>query len=221
MRIPATFLGLLVFTGLACAHDVSRSDSKIEIQGREVRVTLTLNVRELQNPVIPPGPLDLDKEIGNIFDAVQRHYFVTSPAVPIRTTLEKYSALAGSLIQLRILYVFEQDVTSLDVKSTLFEIMPAGHQHLMNVRLNGTLHEAILDSRTQQATFSGVKATNLQTLLEVSSASASSIFSRATIIWLFCSGFSSPPLRSVRSSRSLRLSRSRTASRWRSRHSTS
>src|ERR1700735_3366337 len=34
----------------------------------------------------------------------------------------------------------------------------------MNVRLNGTLHEAILDARTQQATFSGVKATNLQTL---------------------------------------------------------
>ncbi len=163
MRIPATLLGLAVSAGLAFAHDVSRSDSKVEIQGREVRVALTLNVRELQNPVIASDPLNLDQDIGRIFDAVQRHYFITSPAVPIRTTLEKYSALAGTLIQLQILYVFDQDVTTLDVKSTLFEIMPAGHQHLMNVRLNGTLHEAILDSRTEQATFSGVKATNLQT----------------------------------------------------------
>ena len=38
-----------------------------------------------------------------------------------------------------------------------------GHQHLMSVRLNGTLHEAILDSRTQTGHFTGVKATNLQT----------------------------------------------------------
>ena len=50
------------------------------------------------------------------------------------------------------------------MKSTLYEVMPAGHQHMMSVRLNGTLHEAILDSRTPEATFSGVKATNLQTL---------------------------------------------------------
>jgi glucan phosphoethanolaminetransferase (alkaline phosphatase superfamily) len=42
--------------------------------------------------------------------------------------------------------------------------MPAGHQHMMNVRLNGTLHEAILDSRTQEATFSGVETTHLQTV---------------------------------------------------------
>ncbi len=34
----------------------------------------------------------------------------------------------------------------------------------MSIRLNGTLHEAILNSRTQQAAFSGVKATNLETL---------------------------------------------------------
>ena len=33
--------------GPASAHDVSRSDSKIEIQGREVRVTFTLNPLEL------------------------------------------------------------------------------------------------------------------------------------------------------------------------------
>ena len=163
-RIIAVLLGLGVFAGLACAHDVSRSDSKVAIQGREVRISLTLNVTELQNPVIGSSPFKLDKEIGRIFDAVQNHYFVRSTAVPVRTSLEKYSVLAGPLIQLQILYVFEQDVTTLEVKSTLFEIMPAGHQHMMNVRLNGTLHEAVLDSRTQESTFTGVQETKLQTM---------------------------------------------------------
>jgi hypothetical protein len=154
MRFVAMFLGLAT---LASAHDVSRSDSKVEIQGKEVRVYLTLNYKELQNPALASA------EIQPIFNAVQHHYFVSDPAAPIRTTLEKYSALGGPLIQLRILYTFERDVAALTVKSTLHEIMPAGHQHLMSVRLNGTLHEAILDSRTPEAQFTGVQTTNLQT----------------------------------------------------------
>jgi hydrogenase/urease accessory protein HupE len=41
--------------------------------------------------------------------------------------------------------------------------MPAGHQHMMNVRLNGVVHQAILDARTQEATFSGLQETKLLT----------------------------------------------------------
>jgi hypothetical protein len=154
MRIAAMFLAL---ASVLAAHDVSRSDSKVEIQRKEVRVFLTLNYKELQNPAIT------SPEIEPIFNAVKRHYFVTSPTSPILTILEKYSALGGPLIQLQILYTFEQTVTALTVKSTLHEIMPPGHQHLMSVRLNGALHEAILDSRTPEATFTGAQATNLQT----------------------------------------------------------
>jgi hypothetical protein len=164
MRILAMALALvLAVAGPAWAHDVSRSDSKIEIQGREVRVVLTLNTKELTAPLVATDPLNLDRDIGRIFDAVERHYFVTSPAAPVETRLEKYWALAGPLVQLQILYVFEQDVARLDVRSTLYEIMPAGHEHMMNVRLNGTLHEAILDAKTSQASFSGVNETKLQT----------------------------------------------------------
>ena len=155
MRIAAMFLAL---ASVLAAHDVSRSDSKVEIQGKEVRVFLTLNYKELQHPVIA------SPEMEPIFNAVQHHFFVTSPAAPIQTTLEKYSAIGGPLIQLRILYTFEQDITTLNVKSTLHQIMPAGHQHFMSVRLNGTLHEAILDARTQEAAFTGVQATKLKTL---------------------------------------------------------
>lgn len=143
---------LVAFAGAAVAHDVSRSDSKIDIQGREVRVRLTLNVTELRNVT------------GSVPDAILRHFSVKSPDPALETTVEKYELLPGSLAQTRILYVFPRDVSALEVQSTLFQIMPAGHQHLMTVRLNGTLHEAILDARTRQAIFTGVKATNFQTL---------------------------------------------------------
>ena len=138
--------------GLAGAHDVSRSDSKIDIQGHEVRVTLTLNPTEL-----------LDKSAA-VPDVVLRRYFVTSQTAPVAVKVEKYSMLPGSLARMEILYIFPQDVTTLQVRSTLYEIMPAGHQHLISVRLSGILHEEILDSRTQQTTFTGVKSTNLQTM---------------------------------------------------------
>jgi hypothetical protein len=191
----------------------------VEIQGREVRVALTLNVKELQNPVIASGPLYLDKEIGRIFDAVRRHFLITSPAVPIETRLEKYSVLAGSLIQMQILYVFERDVAMLDVKSTLFEIMPAGHQHLMSVRLNGTLHEAILDSRTQEASFSGVQETKLQTFWRFLRLGVEHIFTGydhlAFLLGLLVATTTLGSLVKI-----IPHSRSPTASRWRWRHST-
>jgi hydrogenase/urease accessory protein HupE len=164
MRTSAALLSLVfLFNGLAKAHDISRSDSKVEIEGREVRVALTLNVRELKNPVITAHTLSTE-DIQRIFEAVERNYFVSSPSAPVKTTLETYSALGGPLIQLRILNVFALDVHRLDVKSTLYRIMPAGHQHLISVRLNGILHEAILDAKTPEAAFSGTQATSLQTM---------------------------------------------------------
>lgn len=142
---------LLAFATTALAHDVSRSDSKIEVQGREVRATVTLNVTELKDKADP------------VPDIVLGHYSVKSQDLPVGTTVEKYELQPGNLAQTRILYLFPRDVTALEVRSTLYEVMPAGHQHLMSVKLNGVLHESILDAKTHQAGFSGVKATNLQT----------------------------------------------------------
>jgi len=162
-----TLAALCAFLGAvpAFAHDVSRSDSKIEIEGREVRVTLTLNLKELLSPAIPLESFRLDRDVGLVFNAVRSHFIVSSPALPVSTRLEDYSVPGGSLVRLRILYTFEQPVTALTVKSTLPEIMAAGHQHLLSVRLNGTLHQSILDARTTEVTFSGVQSTNLQTFI--------------------------------------------------------
>lgn len=166
MRALAVLLAMAV-AGPAVAHDVSRSDSKIEVQGRAVRATLTLNANELRNS---------GRDATGIFDSVRRHFFVTSSAAPIDVRLEKFSVLAGSLIRLDVVYTFEQNVSRLHVRSTLDQIMPAGHQHLMSVRLNGTLHEAILDARTPEASFSGVRETRLRTFLRFTRLGVEHIF---------------------------------------------
>jgi hypothetical protein len=165
MRAPVTALALLfALLAPARAHDVSRSESKVDIDGREVRVLFTLNPAQLRDPVMPA---QVPEAIGSIYALVQQHYSVRSPAAARgeepRVSLEKYEMLANYLMRMEVLYVFGQDVREIEITSTLDQIMQAGHEHLMSVRLNGTLHEAILNAGTPSARFTGVQATNWQT----------------------------------------------------------
>lgn len=165
MRVLAL---LLAFCALAPAHDILRTEAKVQVNGRQVRVSFTINLFELADPVVPGNPRatvqQLDQTIGKIFDSIQRHYILRSPAAPLKATLGQYTLIDGNVVHLEAEYLFEQDITALDVSSSLYRIMPPGHKLLMSVVLNGTLHQAILDSSTTQATFSGTATTNLETL---------------------------------------------------------
>ncbi len=154
----------------AQAHDMARSESKIEIKDREVHVVLTLNLLELRDPVLrfdPTGRMtvdDLDRDIGAIYESVKRHYILRNPDAPVRATLERYVLIDGHAVHMEILYVFEHQVTTLEVTSRLDQVMAPGHQHLLTVMLNGTLHEGVLNAGSPQATFTGFGATRLQTM---------------------------------------------------------
>jgi hypothetical protein len=163
MRAPVAALALLfAVIAPARAHDVSRSESKVEIGGREVRVLFTLNPEQLKSPVVPAHVPD---EIRSIWESVQQHYEVRSPAAPVRVDLEKYEMLANYLLQMTARYEFATDVKEIRITSTIDQIMQPGHEHLMSVRLNGTLHEAILNAQSPSVSFSGVQATKWQTFL--------------------------------------------------------
>lgn len=161
-------IALLAFPALA--HDMARSESKIEVRDREVKVALTLNLLELRDPVLhfdSTGRMtvdDLDRDIGAIYESVKRHYAVRDPDAPVRTTLERYVLIDGHAVHLEMLYVFEHEVTALDVTSTLDQVMAPGHQHLLTVILNGTLHEGVLNASSPHATFTGFGTTRLQTM---------------------------------------------------------
>jgi hypothetical protein len=153
MKLALALIGM-AFAPAAFAHDVTRSDSKIEVEGKEVRVALTLNIRELRSG----GNTD----VTHIYDIVRQHYFVLAPGDPAAISLQDSQAIGGPLLQLRIVYTFPNDVTMLSVRSTLYEVMPAGHQHLMSVRAHGFLQEAILEAGRTDATFDATKPSTLK-----------------------------------------------------------
>lgn len=171
MRIAAAVVTLSAFiVGQAWAHDILRSESRVVVNGREARAAFTLNLFELTDPVIPTPASgrttiqQLDQVIGGIFDSVERHYVLRAADPPVTVTRGDYTLIDGNVVHLEIVYLFPEDVTKLEVTSTLHDIMPPGHQHLMSVLMNGTLHEAILDPRTTHAVFTGVSTTRLQTM---------------------------------------------------------
>ena len=57
------------------------------------------------------------------------------------------------VLQLDLLYEFANDVTQLEVDSTLFQITQPGHQHLVSVNLDGVVHEGVLNAGNQSAVF--------------------------------------------------------------------
>jgi hypothetical protein len=174
-RVPrtATFLAIcMTFAILARAHDILRSESNLQAGGRTVRAVFILNLFELKDPVVPGNPhatvAQLDGSIGKIFDSVQRHFFLRNflptPDAPVRTTLGQYTLVDGNVVHMEALYFFERDIDTLEVASTLYEIMPPGHRLLMAVTLNGILHQAVLDAGTTRARFTGTSAAPWQTV---------------------------------------------------------
>jgi hypothetical protein len=167
MRLALIFLAALL---PAVAHDMARSESKIEVRGEEVRAVLTLNLLEFHDPALrfdAGGHMTVNglaRNIGAIFDSVQRHYMVRGPDVPARTDLQRYVLIDGHAVHMEILYVFDHPVNTLDVTSTLYQAMTPDHQHLLTVKLNGTLHEGVLNASSPHATFTGTEATRLQTV---------------------------------------------------------
>jgi len=150
------------------AHDILRGESNLQAGGRRVRAMFILNLFELKDPVVPGNPratiAQLDRSIGKIFDPVARHYSLRAPDAPVRTTLGQYTLMDGNVVHMEVLYFFERDITTLEVTSTLYEIMPPGHRLLTSVTLNGIVHEAILDAGATCARFTATIATPWQTV---------------------------------------------------------
>jgi HupE / UreJ protein len=154
----ATWLSICPLVLLpAEAHDVSRSESRILVRGRGVRIQLRLNLLELRyvdanhNGFISLE--ELDKSIAQIYSDVSNNFSVRAPDLPIQTTLVSYKVVEDHVADMQVDCVFSHDVRELDVTSTLFRITQPGHQHLTSAELNGTVYEAVLTSSNPSATF--------------------------------------------------------------------
>jgi hydrogenase/urease accessory protein HupE len=164
--ILALFL-CCAFSGSVSGHDISQSDSRLEVHGHEVRVAFRLNLVELGyvdangNGFISYD--ELDNSIGRVYADIKQHYVLQGPALPIQITLERYGVIEDHMLDAEIVYEFPQEVTQLRVTSTLYQITRPGHQHLTSANLNGTIHEAVLNAANPTAVFSSDDASTMKT----------------------------------------------------------
>jgi hydrogenase/urease accessory protein HupE len=170
----ASFASLMITLFLCCAfcgsvsgHDVSQSESRLEVHHHEIRVTFRLNLLELGyvdangNGFISYD--ELDNSIGRVYTDIKQHYIIRGPALPTQITLERYGVVEDHVLDAEIVYEFPQEVRQLRVTSTLYQITRPGHQHLTSANLNGTIHEAVLNAANQTAVFSSDDASTVKT----------------------------------------------------------
>jgi hypothetical protein len=147
-----------VFSAAARAHDVPRSESRVQVHGREAQVVLRLNLLELGYVDLNGDNLisydEMDRAIDRIYADVKQHYVLRSPALPTQITLEREGVIEDHVLDMQLLYVFPQNVTQLQVNCTLYQVTQPSHEHLISVTMEGVVHEAVLDRGTPSANFS-------------------------------------------------------------------
>jgi HupE/UreJ protein len=151
------WVAIVLVTGTGSAHDMSRSESRVDVHGREARVALRFNLLELRDvDTNGDGAIsydELDAAIDRIYAQIKQHYIVGDPGPPVQVTLKRYGISDGHVLDLELLYVFPREVTTLQVSSTLHQIAQSGHQHLISVRFDDGLQESVLDSANPTAVF--------------------------------------------------------------------
>jgi hypothetical protein len=141
----------------ADAHDIPRSESQIDVQGRNAQVTLKINLLELNYVDANGDGLisydELDKVIDRVYAEIRKNYILRAPDLPTQVTLQRYSVVEGHVLQAELLYVFAADIHQVDVTSTFDHIMQQGHQHLVTFGRDQAAQEAVLDSGSPHVTF--------------------------------------------------------------------
>lgn len=152
-----------------CAHDVPRSESRIDVHGREVRVEFRLDLLELgyvdRKGTGFVSTDELDNSINRIYQDFKQHFVICAPDPPIQITLKRYRVVEEHLVAMELEYQFSHDVTDLTLTSTLSQITRPVHQHLANVNMNGTLEEAVLNASNPTATFTSGEPNAFRTFL--------------------------------------------------------
>jgi hypothetical protein len=164
-----------MFAALGClraipltAHEIGQSISRIDVRGRDVSVVLTFSLLELgyvdRNGDQVVSYDELDPAIERVYADIRKHYVLQAPAAPVKATLSRYAVIDDHILQMDLLFAFEQDVSQLDVTSTLFQITRPDHQDLIGVTMDGTVQESVLNQRNHRVVFTPVETSRLETM---------------------------------------------------------
>jgi hypothetical protein len=150
--VLGTFLTILMGGAPASAHDFSTSYSRIEVNGSQVDIMLTLSLLDLHT-----GPvLDVDQDglvstdefeqgLVVLFDAIRENYHVRDPDAPLESVVAGYEFVAENVARIDIAYTFDGDVNDLTIVSTLDRLTQADHRHLLQIGEGDQARHAVLD----------------------------------------------------------------------------
>jgi hypothetical protein len=153
----------------ASAHEFSRSTSRISVEGRTVRASLTIGATDLhQGPAVDlngdgfASIEEIDAAIEPVFAAIKTHYRLTADgAAPTSVILDRYGLASPDTLRLDLQLTFAAPVTALAIDSTLHQLTQPDHRHLAHAVIHGTSHEAVLDGSVTHADFqAGLSATS-------------------------------------------------------------
>jgi hydrogenase/urease accessory protein HupE len=166
--LAAASLFLAAASTLA-AHDLYRSESRLEVHGREVHAAFTFNLLDFpgvdQDHSKSVTEQEFDAAFDGVYAAILQHYALDSSGPPSKITRNRYRLFDDHVLDLDLTYTFPQDVLGLKVRSTLPEILGKDHIHLVTFILNGRLQEGVLAGSHPEAFFTQTSGSKLQTFL--------------------------------------------------------
>ena len=150
------------------AHDLSRSTSSIEVDGRDVRVRLMFDLAGLSGiDANRDGRVsydELDAGIEQVFRSVKQHFLLRAKAEPLRIAVTSYSLSDDHVLHMEMVETFAESVMRLDLTSTLHELARPDHVHVTSVTIDGAVHEAVLGLGTPTASFAAGGHATLETI---------------------------------------------------------
>ena len=141
----------------AIAHDVSRSESVLVIDGATVRVQFSINLLEFKGvDANGDGRVsydELDARIEQVFTVIKQHFVLTSPDPPTRVILQRQQIVEDHVLRAELVYTFDQPVRDLRVESTLEAATTPSHVHSVQADINGETFQALLTPQHRSASF--------------------------------------------------------------------
>src|SRR5262249_16412834 len=149
---------LAVLESSVLAHDLARSESRLEVRGSTVQCQLIVDLLEFPgvdqdgNGTISYS--ELDGSIADIFARVKEHLVLRSPAAPSKIVLTRHDLVDEHTARLDLVYTFPDTISRLDVTST-FDVLARrpDHQHYVTSTMAGAEDRAILDASRRTVTF--------------------------------------------------------------------
>jgi hypothetical protein len=142
---------------MAAAHDLSISQSRVDVNGPAVTVRLSIDLAAFAgvdgNADGRVSYEELEREIERVFASVKQHYQVTAGGPAQRIILERYELADEHGVDLDLRYAFDGDVGRLEVTSTLDSLAGPSHQHVVSVDGGDQMQRAVLSANSRTAAF--------------------------------------------------------------------